>query len=93
MMNQQINEQEQSLANNSPEKRAARRVRGWPLFGGLLLLLIMAGLFVFRWRVSEGTQVEATPLAEALSANEATKTVAHNALKLPLSVTLLDMDP
>ncbi|MGB0387998.1 MAG: hypothetical protein ACPGWR_24550 [Ardenticatenaceae bacterium] len=56
MFDWQVSEEEQPLPNLPQEERPTRRVRRWRLFGGLLLLLVMAGLFVFRWRLGERTE-------------------------------------
>ncbi len=63
MLDWQINEQEQPLPDLSQEERPVRRVRRWRLWGphgapwgGLLLVLMVVGLFAFRWRLSERTE-------------------------------------
>lgn len=50
MIDWQVNEEEQPLPKLAEEKYPARR---WRLWGGLLLLLMVIGLLVFRWRLNE----------------------------------------
>ena len=56
MLDWQISEEEQPLANLRQEGRPMRRMRRWRLWVGLLLVLVVAGLLLFRWRLSERTE-------------------------------------
>lgn len=59
MLDWQVREEEEPLASDSgedPPSRPAKRYRNWRVFGGLLLLLMVVGLFVFRWRLDERTK-------------------------------------
>lgn len=57
MFDWQVSEEEQPLANFPQEEHPVQRVRRWYLWGGLLLVLMMVGLFLFRWRLSERTEL------------------------------------
>lgn len=48
----QVQEEDDSPIG-APEERSSRQLYRWRLFGGLLLLLLVAALLLFRWRISE----------------------------------------
>ena len=55
MLDWQVQEEEQPFTSDSREDPPSRRGRDWRVVGGVLLLLMVAGLFIFRWRVRERT--------------------------------------
>lgn len=56
MLDWQISEEEQPLASLPQEERPVRRVRRWRVWVGVLLVLVVVGLLLFRWRLSERTE-------------------------------------
>jgi hypothetical protein len=52
MIDWQVHEEDDSPIR-ATEERSSRHLYHWALFGGLLLLLMVLALLIFRWRISE----------------------------------------